>query len=287
MQYLIWYAFLRLLASFTKMKRDIMFSFAYKKTNYLQKHKFFGFTLAEVLITLGIIGVVAMMVIPAILNYTFQLEAVSKVKKTYALLASAVEQWQTEGGCTGNSSLCSEYDASTNNNCLAVANGIAPYLKYQKAYFGPSDAVGKTIEWLPDTAYLISGTTISYANWLTLLPDRNQIQYGYGSYFLLQDGTTVILTGVHHLYYFIFDINGIKKPNRIGKDIFIASIWTPQHQTFSPYAENGYGSGNAYGVCGENATNLCNPDDGYSPTAYVLKHDKLPDFKKMGLPVLP
>ena len=251
------------------------------------KKKVLAFTLAEVLITLGIIGVVAALTIPSLINYAFEREAVSALKKNYSVLSDAVTKWQMDNDCLGDSYACPEYGASYENNAVGVARGIAPYLKYTQVYHGPSEAVGKAISWLPDTAYLISGVTMSYANWLTLLPDKNQIQYGMGSYFLLTDGTTLILTGAHHLYFFIIDINGPKKPNRIGKDIFIASIWTPNHKTFSPYSMNGYGSASAYGVCGDTATNICNPDDGKSPTAYVLKYDKLPNFKSMGYPNTP
>lgn len=55
---------------------------ALKKTNN-------GFTLAEVLITLGIIGVVAAITIPTIISYTQGLQYRSKFKKTLALLSQA------------------------------------------------------------------------------------------------------------------------------------------------------------------------------------------------------
>lgn len=246
-----------------------------------------GFTLAEVLITLSIVGIVATLTIPTLINYAFEQQAISRLKKTYAVLADAVLQWQNANGCVGDSSQCPEYAPQYDNNAVGVAEGIAPYLKYSKVYHGPSDAVGKTISWLPDTAYLINGTTISYANWLTLLPDRNQIEYGFGSYFLLPDGTTLIITGAHHYYYAIIDINGPQKPNRIGKDIFLASFWTANHKTFNPFPTNGYRSPSSYGVCGDTSTNVCSADDGHSLTAYVLAHNKLPDLKAMGYPTSP
>lgn len=52
--------------------------------------KKFGFTLAEVLITLGIIGVVAAMTIPTLINTTNQAEFKTGIKKAVSVLNQAV-----------------------------------------------------------------------------------------------------------------------------------------------------------------------------------------------------
>lgn len=52
--------------------------------------KRFGFTLAEVLITLGIIGVVAAMTIPTLMNQTGQLEFKTGIKKAVSVLNQAI-----------------------------------------------------------------------------------------------------------------------------------------------------------------------------------------------------
>ena len=49
----------------------------------------FGFTLAEVLITLGIIGVVAAMTIPNLIQHYSQEATVNKLKKTISVLNQA------------------------------------------------------------------------------------------------------------------------------------------------------------------------------------------------------
>ncbi|MBP7211391.1 type II secretion system protein, partial [bacterium] len=48
-----------------------------------------AFTLAEVLITLGIIGVVAALTIPTLMQRTQDREAISALKKFYSTLSSA------------------------------------------------------------------------------------------------------------------------------------------------------------------------------------------------------
>lgn len=53
--------------------------------------KSYGFTLAEVLITLGIIGVVAAMTLPAVINNTKNKELETAFKKSYSQLGQAIQ----------------------------------------------------------------------------------------------------------------------------------------------------------------------------------------------------
>ena len=59
----------------------------------------YGFTLAEVLITLGIIGVVAAMTMPSLIANHQEKVTVTKVKKVYSILSQAyliaVEEYGT------------------------------------------------------------------------------------------------------------------------------------------------------------------------------------------------
>ncbi len=57
---------------------------------YRKKH--IAFTLAEVLITLGIIGVVAAMTIPTLMNNTGNQALVTGFKQNYAILQQAATQ---------------------------------------------------------------------------------------------------------------------------------------------------------------------------------------------------
>ena len=60
--------------------------------------RFKGFTLAEVLITLVIIGVIASMTIPTLMNNTNKQEYVSRLKKTYSTLAQATNRIIADAG---------------------------------------------------------------------------------------------------------------------------------------------------------------------------------------------
>ena len=76
--------------------------------------KRFGFTLAEVLITLGIIGVVAAMTIPSLIQNTASVRNASQFKKNLATLTNAVEMAQAHQGI-GNI-------AELNQACNSPAN---------------------------------------------------------------------------------------------------------------------------------------------------------------------
>ena len=57
-----------------------------------------AFTLAEVLITLGIIGVVAALTLPSLIQKQHEKETVAKVKKAYSILSQAYLSANTEFG---------------------------------------------------------------------------------------------------------------------------------------------------------------------------------------------
>ena len=59
--------------------------------------KVFGFTLAEVLITLGVIGVVAAMTIPTLMTNLQNRKLESQFKEGYSILSQAFKSWQDDG----------------------------------------------------------------------------------------------------------------------------------------------------------------------------------------------
>lgn len=57
-----------------------------------------AFTLAEVLITLGIIGVVASMTLPALVQNNRNKELQTGLKRSYSVLSQALDMYQAENG---------------------------------------------------------------------------------------------------------------------------------------------------------------------------------------------
>ena len=65
---------------------------------FFKQESKFGFTLAEVLITLGIIGVVAAMTMPSLIaNYQKQVAA-TRLEKFYTVMMQAVTMWENDEG---------------------------------------------------------------------------------------------------------------------------------------------------------------------------------------------
>ena len=64
-----------------------------------------AFTLAEVLITLGIIGIVAAMTLPAVINNSRNKQLEAGLKRSYSLISQALDMYQAETGeriCAGD-----------------------------------------------------------------------------------------------------------------------------------------------------------------------------------------
>lgn len=87
-----------------------------------------GFTLAEVLITLGIIGIVAAMTLPSLIQDKKEKEIVSKLKKFQNTMSQAFLMSINENEGPGNWGL----DASFNIQEPTLANKLVPYLKITK-----------------------------------------------------------------------------------------------------------------------------------------------------------
>lgn len=92
-----------------------------------------AFTLAEVLITLGIIGVVAAMTLPTLLNKYQEVVTVNKVKKFYSTINNAFLRAVTEHG---NVNTWGYEDVggwvSSKKNSEIIAKKVIPYLNVSK-----------------------------------------------------------------------------------------------------------------------------------------------------------
>lgn len=260
-----------------------------------------AFTLAEVLITLGVIGVVAALTIPVVINFAFERESVSKAKETYSMLTQAVAQWQAEEGCVGETTKCPQVGpmvwpgGAYPHNQRAVATELAKYLKIADTGGDvgnwPIVVTNSVKDWMPDESYGLDGSKcgVGCSDYDTgLFINKVSAEYNSGSYFLLQNGVIISVSGLNWKYNIIFDTNGKKKPNRLGRDVFVMSLYSPNHSTANPYNTNaGAGWNPFHGICVDTAVVQCNAEDGASPLAYVLAHDKLPDLKAMGYPLAP
>lgn len=211
---------------------------------YIIKHKGqnnmkrYGFTLAEVLITLGIIGLVAALTIPTLIENAQEQAAVSRVKKTYALITQAVTQWQNDSNCLGDTANCAEAQKGYAAGSAAIARALAKNLKVVNASYGPTDAEAAQLDWLPDQAYDLTGTPQNSSCFGAAISNSLHDYERSCSYLQLVDGTILQISGwdwKYGCYGLEFDINGKKGPNRVGKDQFTSSLATPLHKGLTPF----------------------------------------------------
>lgn len=162
-----------------------------------------AFTLAEVLIALTIIGVVAAVTIPTLMQTQEKQSTVTKFQKAYSVLSNAVEMSEIDNG-TMDTWVFPTSDSATQNKEFAKTY-LVPYLNISKTCDNnPSDCY-------PERFYYLNGTSIGS---------------GTTRYFLtLTDGTALrIYWNLPELVNIEIDLNGINPPNRYGRDIFVFGI---------------------------------------------------------------
>lgn len=178
-----------------------------------------AFTLAEVLITLLIIGVVASIVVPNLLNDTKDAELNTALKKVYGELSLATKQIIFDNGGTFVDIL--EYDTDREG----LRNAYTPHLNFIK-----SCTLARTEGcWHPLS---VDGGTWKQLNGAST--DSSTV----GTGLLLNNGALINFVALSKncsdssAYYLkpivcgriIIDVNGFKAPNITGKDIFYFNI---------------------------------------------------------------
>lgn len=173
-----------------------------------------AFTLAEVLITLAIIGIVAAMTIPTLLNNTSDKQTVSALKKSYSTLSQAFNLAVQENGTPDNWNIWDDNEGS-----MPALKKLVPYLNITK------DCTNGETGCFPQSKYKNLGIGEE--------PDsfdedgRPKIQLSDGTLIeaYVEDGqcssnigSTLQLQNMCGRY--IVDINGFKSPNQWGKDLF-------------------------------------------------------------------
>lgn len=160
--------------------------------------KEYAFTLAEILITLGIIGIVAAMTIPTLISNYQKQQTVVKLKETYSQLAQAIKM--------------SEYDNGELSGWdLNSANWFDKYLaKYLK---------GSEEDWKVTKSTPYKETSGKKETGLAIITNDST------SFVLLNGVQILTLKGASNDFKnrrgILIDINGAKtKPNKLGRDAF-------------------------------------------------------------------
>ncbi len=195
-----------------------------------------SFTLAEVLITLGIIGIVAAMTMPSLIQNTNDKQTVSRLKKVYSSLSQAYIMLTAEYGDPtnwgivvangGNADTPTEEGTKSSVN---LANLFAKYMRTIKNCGAGKGCFssGSTVDNRQDIGKIMlnDGTSLGFA--------------GLNGECTNNRGNTKHLSSV--CAWIIVDTNGNRRPNQYGVDIFEFSLTkygiipygTPEDTTWS------------------------------------------------------
>lgn len=167
--------------------------------------KFMAFTLAEVLITLGIIGVVATMTISTVISKIDDRANMSALRKFYTEFSSATK------GIVNAHDIPETWGLANNDEaaCLRV-------MEYYKKYFSVLKVCA-----IPDTSCF--PLPVYFSNGKVHITESNYKSW-FVQGFVLKNGTTVFLDINKNWYSVFVDVNGFKKPNKLGTDVFVFAV---------------------------------------------------------------
>ena len=195
----------------TSLKSKLAFTLAEGATHValLNNQRKIAFTLAEVLITLGIIGVVAAMTMPSLINDKQNKELEVQFKKSYSEAAQVTQRLYAEEGIS-----MPEYSRS-----VGSVNALVKFLSYYKGAtkvsdFTYSDHDDESGYNTPYKLYPFSGNSHTKPI-CDISGYRTEVG---GRMFLINDNPT---GNNQNGPVLCIDVNGKKLPNRYGKDFFL------------------------------------------------------------------
>ena len=162
-----------------------------------------GFTLAEILITLGVIGVVAAITIPNLIANNKAKKLRSQYLKSYSTVQQVFKLMEAD-------------DVSTDPNSYDRNEGIMFYKTFKNYLVGATDCYLKTsspcYNFHSEKYKNLNGTAAVWKYYF----DDGQIA--------LQDGTLLLFEqpAAHPRIWIFVDLNGVSEPpNRLGYDLFL------------------------------------------------------------------
>ena len=173
----------------------------------INKRLIFGFTLAEVLITLGIIGVVAAMTIPNLISSYKKHVTATRLERSMSVITQAIRLSENENGQMENWDKSLDYEEFINTY-------FRPFMNIMQVCSSDSrcgyDSSTNKIWKLLNGNYGAYNSPFNQDRHGLLTSDGFIYFYGINPIELSTDNDKII----------IVDINGSSNPNQQGKDVF-------------------------------------------------------------------
>ena len=195
-----------------------------------------AFTLAEVLITLAVIGVVAALTLPTLIAKVNEKVDQNQIKVTRAKLFQGIKMLDLHGGVNNTYSSTAEFVEELSKYmkitkiCDGSTTSFSECIPYSEIKY-LEDEEEKTIEVTKiDAAEMLSLDKVENAEFMSpvalVLGDGTPILLSYNKK-CISDPDSITendigsdgLARIHPCIAGIFDINGSRTPNRVGKDI--------------------------------------------------------------------
>lgn len=213
-----------------------------------------GFTLAEVLITLGIIGVVAAMTIPTLMNNIQDNEFHTAIKKIYSNFSNATEKmsYDNSGAIWDNSS--ADYATLSKNMAEAYGN----YFSFIKEDL--TENLRTTDIYNYKSSTLATATNSGGLKYGAILKDGTYVRFYSNQSCSQQVGNILNYCG-----NMIVDVNGTKPPNMAGRDAYALIVQKDSNGNYKIVP------------CGPDTDQgTCDIGSGYGCTEYVINNQPLP-----------
>ena len=153
-----------------------------------------AFTLAEVLVTIGIIGVVASLTMPTLMQNSGRKETSARLKKFYSVFSQAIIQSELDHGMSEDWSRSA--NLTDEDEDAAASKNYDETVKFWNKYFAP----------YIKTLRIEKGT-------------GEDTMYSSRAIVYLADGTSIAIWNGGCMSM-IFDANADKSPNKLGSDRF-------------------------------------------------------------------
>ncbi len=182
------------------------------KNDILNRNR--AFTLAEVLVTLVVIGVIAAMTIPVIIQYIDDAQFKAGWKKVYSQLAQATSAMVMDNSGSLVNSCTSDYENCLNNMYTA---------RFKTSKICTNGSLSGNCWHNSGSWYQLSGEGISWGNTAGFIDNAGVLYRVEAAGFPLCDNSSWV-SSIPKCAFINVDVNGFKKPNTIGRDIFLAIV---------------------------------------------------------------